>query len=494
MTNQYTVLCLGDLIVDVWWSVDTAVKNVEHAAMALVSSPSQQEVAPGGVGIVASALSSLNVSSAVLTAVDESTTTGLALNKLNLRHVATHLVRSSRDFSTPVKTRYINVNGHILMRHDAEQVVADAPDAYSADYVQQNLTESVKCLAVSDYGKNGVPAAVRDTVVSIAKLAGKPLYVDAKPKYFNKYVGADVFKINMAEFNHFAATDMRDQPIDLAIQATAQRLQTKLLIVTDGPSGAYYCHNCKQTSFIRSPASYRVGNCVGAGDVFFAGIIFGFSQLGSYDPAQLDDDAVFKLIQFGLSSACEYVKLGSVYAPTPATVLKSVLPRNAPIRRLMPIKEFIQFAAAQKKAGQRVVFTNGCFDLLHSGHIELLTAAKREGDVLLVAVDSDDNVARLKGFDRPVQDERTRAGNIAALDVVDAVCIFQDTSKNTYLEQLVKHTAPDVLVKGADYQGTQVVGASSLRRQNPPGRVVFVPLVPNSSTTAFVNKMKAARK
>jgi D-beta-D-heptose 7-phosphate kinase/D-beta-D-heptose 1-phosphate adenosyltransferase len=157
----------------------------------------------------------------------------------------------------------------------------------------------------------------------------------------------------------------------------------------------------------------------------------------------------------------------------------------------MPPAEFVLFAQEQRKTGKRIVFTNGCFDLLHSGHVELLTAAKKEGDILLVAVDADSNVSRLKGPDRPVQNAATRAGNVAALDVVDAVCVFSDFVDNSTLARLVADVRPDVLVKGADYEGKTIVGASFLSRQNPPGRVVLVPLIPNSSTTLFVNKMKA---
>jgi D-beta-D-heptose 7-phosphate kinase/D-beta-D-heptose 1-phosphate adenosyltransferase len=483
------VLCIGDLLVDIWWDVDTAVRNVEHAAMALVSLPEDKEVTPGGVGIVSSAMVELGLRAAVLTVVDDQPDTAVMVRSLANAGVDVNLIHSSTYFVTPVKTRYININGHILMRHDSEAAQQDDTHAPTVDYLRQNLRK-FDCLAVSDYRKGGIRADVRAQLIAVAQEADKPVYVDAKPAYFKKYAKADVFKINMAEFQNFAPEELRGR-IEAAVPHVAKQLETPLLIVTAGSDGAYYSHNYGVTNFMPNPARHAAGNCVGAGDVFFAGVVFGFSQLGKYRPAELDETEIFKVVQFGIAAASEYVKLGSRAFPTPPAVLNAVSPRSAPVRRIMQPEQLIAFARKQRKAGKQIVFTNGCFDLLHSGHVELLTAAKREGDVLLVAVDADSNVSRLKGPDRPVHDAAIRAGNVAALDVVDAVCIFEDYESNVLLKYLIAEIQPDALVKGADYADKPIVGAKFLSRQNPPGRVVLVPLVPNSSTTAFVNKIKA---
>jgi D-beta-D-heptose 7-phosphate kinase/D-beta-D-heptose 1-phosphate adenosyltransferase len=489
--NSAKVLCVGDFLVDVWWSVDTAAKNVEHAAMALVSLPEDRTISPGGVGLMASALAALNQQVAVLSVIDNTLIADLAAQQLNLAGVDTQLLRRATKFTTPIKTRYVNPNGHILMRHDSENFDAASIKGYDENYVQQNLLD-FDCLTVSDYSKGCIHDDVRASLAQIAALTNRPMYVDAKPAYLHKYAGADVIKINRLEFQLFASELLREgAPIERAIQLVAERLRTPLLIVTDGAAGAYYSHKFDVTCFMPNPARRVSGNCVGAGDVFFAGIVFGFAQLAEYRAAALSDAAVFNLIQFGLAAASAYVKSDDRQFPTAQSVLNTVNNRNIPVRRIMPPAEFVLFAQEQRKTGKRIVFTNGCFDLLHSGHVELLTAAKKEGDILLVAVDADSNVSRLKGPDRPVQNAATRAGNVAALDVVDAVCVFSDFVDNSTLARLVADVRPDVLVKGADYEGKTIVGASFLSRQNPPGRVVLVPLIPNSSTTLFVNKMKA---
>ena len=133
---------------------------------------------------------------------------------------------------------------------------------------------------------------------------------------------------------------------------------------------------------------------------------------------------------------------------------------------------------------RRVVFTNGVFDILHPGHVDVLLAARREGDALVVGVNSDDSVRRLKGPDRPVRSEGERAYVLAALSMVDAVVLFE---QDTPLE-LIRVLEPDVLVKGGDYSEDTVIGASDVRARG--GKVVIVPLTPGHSTTAIVEKLR----
>lgn len=136
--------------------------------------------------------------------------------------------------------------------------------------------------------------------------------------------------------------------------------------------------------------------------------------------------------------------------------------------------------------GQRIVFTNGVFDLLHPGHIDVLLAARKEGDVLVVGMNTDESVKRLKGPSRPVRDQAARAYVLAALAVVDAVVLFE---QDTPLE-LIRLLQPDVLVKGGDYAEDTVVGASDVRARG--GRVVIVPLTPGQSTTSIVQGLRGS--
>jgi D-beta-D-heptose 7-phosphate kinase/D-beta-D-heptose 1-phosphate adenosyltransferase len=485
-----SVVCVGDLLVDVWWYVDTAARNVEHAAVALVSEPADRKVKPGGVGIVADALGRAGFLPVLFSTADNLPDTYAAICKLALQDVNCANVARFHEFKTPVKTRYINANGHILVRHDSENVEKQVYDCGSlADLVA--AIKSANCVVVSDYNKGCIPPTIEKEIVACAIAAGVPIYVDAKPQNMMKYAGADMFKMNMPELMTFARSLGGEYSIESAMQAVADKLRTPLLVATDGGSGVYYCHKHQKPEFMPTPRKYSAGNCVGAGDTFLVGLLLGFSELNKYSALELTSNNVFQLMQFGLIAAGQRIRENSAKPFNANKVLSEIYRKNEPVRRLMTPDDLIEFAKRQHKAGRKVVFTNGCFDLLHAGHVALLTAAKREGDVLLVAVDSDANVSRLKGSDRPIQPEKTRAGNIAALDVVDAVCIFTDQDDNHMLRYLIEHIKPSVLVKGADYAEKQIVGYDEVIGQDPPGRVVLVSLVPNSSTTAFVNKIKA---
>lgn len=147
--------------------------------------------------------------------------------------------------------------------------------------------------------------------------------------------------------------------------------------------------------------------------------------------------------------------------------------------------EAAALCAAARAAGKRVVFTNGCFDILHAGHVALLEAARREGDLLVVGLNADASVRRLKGPDRPLNNEQDRGRVLAALRAVDAVVVFsQDTPA-----ELIARLAPDVLVKGGDYTVDTIVGADFVQARG--GRVAVIPLVAGRATTALVNKIRA---
>lgn len=154
--------------------------------------------------------------------------------------------------------------------------------------------------------------------------------------------------------------------------------------------------------------------------------------------------------------------------------------------KVVDLSELLRKVARWRITGRRIVFTNGCFDILHSGHLELLSKAAALGDLLVVGLNSDASVARLKGPERPVNDEAFRARLLASLTMVDAVCVFDtDTPAG-----LVSAIVPDVLVKGGDYDPNEIVGADTVRAAG--GEIVVVPLVEGQSTTKTIGRIRGA--
>jgi len=482
-TRRGKIVCIGDLLVDVWWRVDTAKRNVEHAAVALTSNPSECQIQAGGAGLFAATAELAGFDVALFSVADTQTATLNALSKLS-KTVDTANVQLIRDFHTPTKTRYINKNGHILVRHDSETTEQPAHNNPPPAALGSALAARPTCLVVSDYNKQ---CFCRTALVEIADAYGVPIFVDAKPQHVREYAGADMFKLNRAELEGIVGDHL---DFAAALRAAAAILATPLLIVTDGARGVGWCLR-GQTGFLASPKRYSAGNCVGAGDVFFAGLLLGFSEIGHFDCRTLTGERLTQALKIALAAAGQRVRANGRKPFNPQKILREVNKNAQPQQKIMAAAELAKFAAAKHAQGKQVVFTNGCFDLMHAGHVHLLTYAKQQGDVLIVAVDADANVRQLKGEGRPVQDQTTRAGNIAALASVDAVCVFEETTPQdaTGLRALIESVNPHILIKGADYINKQVVGAEIVERNS--GHVIFCPLLPNSSTTALVNKIRA---
>jgi D-beta-D-heptose 7-phosphate kinase/D-beta-D-heptose 1-phosphate adenosyltransferase len=160
---------------------------------------------------------------------------------------------------------------------------------------------------------------------------------------------------------------------------------------------------------------------------------------------------------------------------------------EGPAGKVLSQHELATRSATWRMAGKRIAFTNGCFDILHGGHLALLREAAKLGDVLVLAINSDDSIRRLKGNERPLVGQEDRAALLAALDCVDAVTIFDE---DTPLET-IQRVRPQVLVKGADYKMEEVVGREFV--ENGGGRVALIPLVPEKSTTALVKRIRSVR-
>jgi D-beta-D-heptose 7-phosphate kinase/D-beta-D-heptose 1-phosphate adenosyltransferase len=482
-TRRGKIVCIGDLLVDVWWRVDTSKRNIEHAAVALTSNLKRQ-IRAGGAGLFANNAALAGFDVTLFSVVDAEHTTDRMLAKLS-KNVDTSHVHVIEEFHTPVKTRYINENGHILVRHDSETPDQLAPNFPGPAEIASEIIDA-KCVVISDYNKQ---CFCRTALVEIADAYNVPIFVDAKPSHLREYTGADLFKLNRAELEGLVGDQL---DFAAALRTAATLLETPLLIVTDGAKGVGWCLR-GQPGFLDSPKKYSAGNCVGAGDTFFAGLLLGFSEIGHFDCRTMAVDQLLTALKIALVAAGQRVRTNGSKPFNAKKILREVAKSKLrePPSKLMSVEDAISYAAIMHDVGCRVVFTNGCFDLLHAGHVHLTTYAKQQGDILIVAVDSDQNVRWLKGEGRPIQDQATRAGNIAALASVDAVCVFEETepSSTAALADIIDKIAPHVLVKGGDYTKKHVVGADTVKKN--AGQVIFCPLLPNSSTTALVNKIKA---
>jgi D-beta-D-heptose 7-phosphate kinase/D-beta-D-heptose 1-phosphate adenosyltransferase len=381
---------------------------------------------------------------------------------------------------TTLKTRFVAFlhNTHLL-RADIEETapvgewVEDAIIAAVADRIG-----AADAVILSDYAKGVLTPRVIAAVIALAKQAGKPVVVDPKGHDYSRYRGATVVTPNAAELAQALGRPVAadEAAVRTGAVALAGQLDSDIVLVTRGERGMVIVSRDGEAASFDATAK-RVVDVSGAGDTVVAGFTLALvSAAGLRNAAHLANVAAGIVVGKKGTSLVTADELRDVLLSRPHFELREK------VKDLAGIDAAI---AAWRREGLTVGFTNGCFDLLHPGHVQLLCEARSHCDRLIVGLNSDSSVKRLKGATRPVQSEAARSIVLAGLAFVDAVVLF---SEDTPLE-LIARIRPDILVKGADYKLEQVVGHDVVAAYG--GRVVLVNLIPDSSTTRIIDRLKA---
>jgi D-beta-D-heptose 7-phosphate kinase/D-beta-D-heptose 1-phosphate adenosyltransferase len=380
------------------------------------------------------------------------------------------------DRPTISKTRIV-AGRQQFVRIDREQ--AGQPSAEVQEQLvkaARSAIEGADVVVLSDYAKGVFGDHVVRQVISAAKEAGKQVLVDPKRRTFEAYRGADIIKPNVSELSTATGLPCRtDAEVEAAAKALSHQFDGTLL-VTRAEAGMSLL---KAGEFVRHfpTAALEVADVSGAGDTALAALAVSIAEGRSIEEA-----AVLSNFAAGIAVG----KLGTAIvsrAELNAAVARAETPVQHP-GSLVSFSEAADMVTAWRQKGERVVFTNGCFDLVHAGHVELLSSAAGAGDRLVVGLNSDASVRRLKGPTRPIQNETDRARIIGALRAVDLVVIFDEPTPMALIDAI----SPDVLVKGADYSEDQVVGGDLVKSRG--GRVVLIPIVAGRSSTKIVERMQ----
>lgn len=335
-------------------------------------------------------------------------------------------------------------------------------------------------VAIEDYAKGVCTPELCRAVIEKCRAAGVPVLVDpAKSADYTKYAGASAITPNRSEAE--AATGMStSEQADLAHNtALAQRLSeltsAEAIILTLDRHGALLLEHDRDPEMVPTIAR-QVYDVTGAGDMVLAALMG--ARANGLDWRQAT--------RFANAAAGLEVEVFGVHPIPFEQVHRAVFDAERPQRRgkLRTIDELKEEIAARKAVGERIVFTNGCFDVLHSGHVSLIEEARALGDFLIVAINTNEVVRRLKGPTRPVNNERERATVLSGLAAVDAVVLFEQETP----EQVLRELCPDILIKGAQYADDEIVGADIVRAHG--GEVVRARMVEGKSTTAIVEKIQ----
>lgn len=464
------ILVIGDVMLDqyVWGTVE----RISPEAPVPVVRAERRTEQPGGAANVAMNLAGLGAAVTLVGFAGQDELSHTLENALVENGVEPELV-TLEDTPTTSKLRVISGH-HQMIRIDTEAAAIHADPAH-AELLGKAfaLLPTSQVVVLSDYAKGVLTATTTRAIISEAQRHGVPVLVDPKSRNFARYRGATTICPNLKELALATGETVGD--LDLLF-AAGQRLLWSLdmdyMAVTLSEKGIAILRADTVQLF---PADVRqVCDVSGAGDTVIA--VLGMA-IASGIP--IDTAAQLANIAAGLVVS----KVGTV--PVLLTELMEAVSGKAARgaeEKMLPLNEMLNHIALWRATGQQIVFTNGCFDLLHAGHVALLQQAKSKGDRLIVGLNSDDSVSRLKGPDRPIIAARDRARILAALSAVDAIVCFEEDTPLS----LIMAIRPDVLVKGGDYCDQEVVGAREV--QSWGGSVELIPLVDGHSTTALLQR------
>jgi D-beta-D-heptose 7-phosphate kinase/D-beta-D-heptose 1-phosphate adenosyltransferase len=475
--DRCRLLVAGDLMIDeyVWGNVD----RISPEAPVQVVAVASEEYTLGGSGNVANNLVSLGAKVSVLGVVGTGKDGKLLLSKLQELGVDTRGIVKESGRPTTKKTRVIADHQQVL-RIDRETKNNISANTFKAlTELAEEIIPEADLILISDYGKGLV---TRDLVAHLVKLAAahdKISIADPKGLDFTKYAGVSVLTPNKREASLAAGMEIANaKSLAAAGAALLQKSGVGKLLITCGKDGMVFfepgCKPCKISTNTR-----EVYDVSGAGDTVVAVLGLGLAAGLSFRTA------------VGLANTAAGIVVGKVGTATVtrrelARALKQAAEDTAVKHK--SLDELAEICKKLHKDRKRIVLTNGCFDLLHVGHIRLFSASKQLGDALIVAIDNDDSVKRLKGSNRPVISSAERVGILSALNSVDYVVVFATSE----LEKVIEAVRPDVLTKGSNYESEEVQGRQLVEKLG--GRVELIPITENISSTQIINNIKQDAK
>jgi D-beta-D-heptose 7-phosphate kinase/D-beta-D-heptose 1-phosphate adenosyltransferase len=463
--RHVSALVLGDVMLDRY--ISGHVRRISPEAPVPVVALEGEWCNPGGAGHTAASLAGLGCRVTLAAAVGRDDEAGQLRKALAERQVAELILLGSDASRTICKTRVVSGGQHQLLRLDRDG---------SRDGLQRCAAELERAVlplvgrhdvvVISDYDKGTVTEGLARAVIAECRRTGVPCVVDPKRPDFSSYAGATVLTPNVMEAQRALGRSLDGEA---AIEAAAVEMRVVLgldqMVVTRGAEGMTLA--TAEGVFHFAAEVREVADVSGAGDTVVAVLASSLARGTDVEEA------------CRLASVAAGIAVGHRGAyVVQATELENALRVGSP--KLLDWHAARRRAAAARESGRRVVFTNGCFDILHAGHLSCLTRAKQLGDLLIVGLNSDASVRLNKGDSRPIITEGHRASLLAGLACVDAVVLFDELTP----ERLIRHVEPDVLVKGGDYDAASIAGADFVRDRG--GQVVTLPLVEGLSTTRIL--------
>lgn len=458
------ILIVGDVMLDRYWHGVTS--RISPEAPVPVVHVKQQQERPGGAGNVALNINALGAQVTLIGVTGKDEAANNVCTQLTAKGINCAFIHLP-DVSTITKLRILSHHQQ-LIRLDFEDGFTNL-DTQSLQTQMRTYLDRVDAIILSDYGK-GTLADIQ-TLISCARTVNKPVLVDPKGHDFSKYKGATVITPNFSEFEAVVGSCTTQTQLVEKGQALREHLDLEALLITRSEQGMTLLRHAHPPLHLPAHA-HEVFDVTGAGDTVISVLAAGLAS---------GQDWISATALANLAAGIVVTKLG---AETVSVVeLEHALHKHTSkgVHDLTTLKAAVKAAQANNET---VVMTNGCFDILHAGHVQYLTQARQLGDRLVVAINDDDSVRRLKGNNRPINNLGQRMAILNALECVDWVVPFAEDTP----EDLICQVLPDILVKGGDYEIHEVVGHECVLANG--GQVQTLDYFEGNSTTDIIAALR----
>ena len=459
------VLVVGDIILDQYIYGET--NRISPEAPVPIVKVNHTEERPGGAANVALNVASLDTNTQLLGVTGNDEASKRLENILIKKNVKCHFVYQD-NHPTTTKRRVLSQHQQLL-RLDYEN---DANTVKTTGLVEKyiELLESTDVVILSDYAKGGLVEV--ESLIKHANEKEIPILVDPKSKDFGCYKSANILTPNEKEFEAIVGDCETDDELIEKSKSLREELELDALLVTRGEKGMVLIQKNKPVLHHKS-AAHEVFDVTGAGDTVIAVLA---ASIASNIPLEI------ATLLANTAAGLVVEKLGT------ATITTDEINKNlngeGNLLAISDKNQALEIINKAKERGERIIMTNGCFDIIHAGHVRYLSQAKSLGNFLVIAINDDDSVKRLKGSDRPINSLENRVTVLSALANVNLIVPFSEDTP----EKLIRFLKPDTLVKGGDYKEEQIAGAKSVRESG--GDVVIMPFEEGYSTSHILEKLK----
>jgi len=476
------IMLAGDFLLDIYVYGDAL--RISPEAPVPVLKVVKKEYRPGGAASVAADIAALGAKTFCLGTVGKDAEADVLRKLLSQAGADIAGLIETADRCTITKQRYVGLAQHRhpqqLLRVD-EEVDTNLTDEQYAQLldIYKRKISNVDIVCLQDYNKGLLESRFCGALIKLAKSAGKRVLVDPAPKAdFAKYIHASAITPNRLEASIASGVEIKTvADAAKAAEILYDKLHLEAAIITLDKEGVYL-----KTSDIdlHIPTVIRnVYDVSGAGDMVLAALAATLAAGADYKTA---------VEICNIAGGIEVEKFGTATVSIEEIVNEILSRQQKSGSKIKSIDQLIPNLDRHRSHGQKIVFTNGCFDVLHRGHIEYIDFCKQQGDIVVLGLNSDGSVRKIKGPDRPINSQLDRAAVLSALESIDYVVVFDEPDPL----ELIKKVKPDVLVKGQDWAEKGVIGREFVEARG--GKVVLAPLVDGKSSTSTIEKMKSLRK